>query len=135
MATLPHQNAAPAERRSAQREEVRRPATMRTSYAVIPGEILDISTGGARFEAPKVPGPMVSCLLEWDDREVFCRVIWSKHDACGVAFDRPIPVDAVGEAVEETRRTEPPAAVNNIPLGTRRNRFRMSTSGEETGQD
>ncbi len=104
---------------------------MRTSYAVIPGEILDISTGGARFEAEKVPGPMVSCLLEWDDREVFCRVIWSKHDACGVAFDKPIPVGAVSEAVEETRRSEPPAALHNIPLGTRRNRFRIAARNED----
>jgi hypothetical protein len=111
----------PAERRSAEREAVRCPAIMRTSYAVIAGEILDISTGGARFEAPNVPGPAVSCLLEWDGNEAFCRIIWSKHDACGVAFDRPISSALVCEAVELDVRTDL-ASMGNIPLGQRRSR-------------
>ena len=105
---------------------------MRTPYSCIVGEICDISTGGARFEAASgVPGPAINVFLEWEGQEVFCRIIWSKHDACGVAFDKPIPQSAVGDAVEQTRRSEPPAALGNIPLGTRRGRMRLAISNED----
>lgn len=128
------QNAAaiPVERRAAEREAVNCPAVMRTPYSSIVGEISDISTGGARFEAASgVPGPAINVFLEWEGQEVFCRIIWSKHDACGVAFDKPIPEAAVGEAVEQTLRREPPAALGNIPLGTRRSRMRLAASSDE----
>ena len=130
MIAMPLGPAERCERRDAERAPVKVPAILRTSYSTIVGELSDISTGGARFEAGNVPGPAVSVLLEWEGHEAFCRIVWSKHDACGVAFDRPIPAAAVGEAVEQTKRTEPAAEVGRIPLGTRRNRFRMTASGE-----
>lgn len=119
------------ERRSSERAPVKCPAVMRTPYSTVPGELSDISTGGARFEAPEVPGPGINVLLEWDDYEAFCRVVWSKHDACGVAFDEPIPASAVSHTVEHTHRTEPAAEVGKIPLGTRRNRMGPAMSGGE----
>jgi hypothetical protein len=68
----------------------------------------------------------VTCLIGWQDNEVFCRVIWSAADMCGVQFERPIARAAVLETLGEPEPETPcgPAAsVTNIPAGRRRGRL------------
>ncbi|MGX7895582.1 PilZ domain-containing protein [Tsuneonella sp. HG222] len=128
MRSLPLPN--PMERRTAERREVSCPAALCTPYARLPGELSDISTGGACFRTPDSPRPGTMAMLDWDGREFMCRVVWSKKDMCGLSFDKPLPPELVGETVETWKPAEPAAAMGNIQMGARRNRFRLATTDE-----
>ena len=121
----------PVERRTSERLDLDCPATLCTPYARLPGEMSDISTGGACFRSEEIlPRPGTMAMIDWDGREFMCRVVWSKKDMCGLAFDKPLPRELVGEVVEQWRPPEPAAAMGNIQMGARRNRFRLAARDE-----
>ncbi len=121
----------PVERRDSERLELECPAILCTPYARIPGELSDISTGGACFRSVELlPRPGVMAMIDWDGREFMCRVVWSKKDMCGLSFDKPLPRELVGEVVEQWKPPEPAATMGKIQMGARRNRFRLAASGE-----
>jgi hypothetical protein len=69
------------------------------------------------------------CLIRWQSTELFCKVVWSAEDMCGVLFERPIPYSVVMETLGTPEREAPrgPAAsVANIPFGRRRGQLRSA---------
>jgi hypothetical protein len=108
-----------AERRESERAPVSLHVVLHTSYARMRGVLCDLATGGARFEAELVPSEGITALLEWEGNETLCRVVWSKGQACGLVFDRPIAAHLVTHAAERKVRSDA-AAMGKIPLGQRR---------------
>jgi hypothetical protein len=50
----------------------------------------NISRAGARFSAPVLPGEGEELIFKAEGVQAFGRVVWSKDEQCGVAFDGPI---------------------------------------------
>lgn len=124
--------AAPAEqaieRRAAGRARTECAARLQTPGGNWYGRLWDLSEAGARVHVAKPPPQGVMCLIGWLDNELFCRIVWSTEDMCGVLFERPIPTATVlatlGESEAEAKAPAGPAAsVTNIPVGRRRGRL------------
>ena len=121
------------ERRQAEREEVSCQVVLHTSYARMRGMLTDLATGGARFVAELVPGEGVSALLEWEGHDSICRVVWTKPDACGLAFEPRLARHIVDKYAAPARPAEPPAELGRIAQGKRSSvRTVLVRGGEET---
>jgi len=110
----------PADRRTAPRTRVSSSARLRTSFAHYHGELWDVSTTGARFVVENPPNEGIAALLEWDGRDVLCRVIWSGEGMTGLQFEKPISRAIVDNCVMPVAKPEAVATLGNIPLGKRR---------------
>ena len=118
----------PIERRAVGRARTDCAARLQTPGGNWYGRLWDLSEGGARIKVDNPPPQGVTCLIGWHDNELFCRVVWSAEDMCGVLFERPISSAAVlatlGEPESEAQAPAGPAAsVSNIPVGRRRGRL------------
>lgn len=122
--------ATPVDRRAAPRTRVSTNARLRTSLAHYHGELWDLSTTGARFVVDNPPKEGIAALLEWDGRDVPCRVIWSGEGMSGLQFEKPIARALVDDCVTPIAKSEA-AALGNIPLGRRRSLL----PGAATGSD
>jgi hypothetical protein len=113
----------PAERRGALRYRLDCPAQLHLTSGVRHGVLLDMSETGARVQTAEPPQPGISLLLKWQSHEVFCRVIWTSGDTCGVLFDRPLSAAMLDGTIELAAKPPGPiAAVGKIPLGQKRSR-------------
>ncbi len=114
---------AESERRVAKRVRVDCPATLLMPSGDRQGRLYDISEDGARFLTDNPPAKGCSAILEWPVHEIYCKVIWSNSEGCGLEFDRNIP----GAIVNETAARSPVeagrvASNDRIPLGQKRSR-------------
>ncbi len=119
----------PIERRVAGRARADCPARLQTPGGTWHGRLWDISESGARVKVDNPPAQGVMCLIGWQSNEMFCRVVWSADDMCGVLFERPVPYAVVMETLGEPEPETPsgPAAnVGNIPFGRRRGHLRSA---------
>ena len=88
---------------------------------------------GARVQVENPPQEGATCLIAWQSNELFCRVVWTVDDMCGVMFERPISQAAVlvtlgeaeSEAEPEPARLTRLANLRNIPIGKRRSHLRL----------
>ena len=97
------------------------PARLHTVLNKLEGKIADISPKGAKL---KVGAPVElagSARLVIEGREVFCDVMWSDGDACGLKFERELPEDLLATIMKDaTERFAPVACASWIPMGTKR---------------
>lgn len=115
----------PIERRAVGRARADCPARLQTAGGDWHGRLWDISETGARVHVVNPPAEGILALLKWNTNEVFCRVVWSAGDMCGLAFERPVGSSVVAETIGAPLVDQGPAAsVGNIPVGTRRSRLR-----------
>ena len=115
----------PIERRLCGRARTDCAARLQTPGGDWHGRLWDLSETGARIHVAKPPAEGVLALLKWQTNEVFCRVVWSADDMCGVAFERQLSASVVAETLgEEVIDRGPAASVGSIPAGTRRSRLR-----------
>jgi hypothetical protein len=113
-----------AERRLADRTQVGCPAQLHLTTGIRVGTLWDLSQTGARVHTAEPPRPGTTALLKWQANEAFCKVVWSRDDMCGIAFDRPLKDGMVSETLrEQIHRAGPVASVGKIPLGQKRSRF------------
>jgi hypothetical protein len=122
--------ALPVDRRAAPRIRVSTTARLRTSFAHYHGELWDLSTTGARFVIENPPKEGIAALLEWDGRDVLCRIIWSGEGMSGLQFEKPISRALVDDCVMPVAKSEA-AALGNIPLGKRRSLLPGSESARD----
>ena len=116
---------APIERRLVGRARTDCAARLQTPGGDWHGRLWDLSETGARIHVAHPPAEGVLALLKWHHHEVFCRVVWSADDMCGVQFERRLSDDVVAETLGETPVDRGPAAsVGSIPVGQRRSRLR-----------
>ena len=119
----------PIERRAVGRARTDCAARLQTPGGNWYGRLWDLSEGGARIKVDNPPPQGVTCLIGWHDNELFCRVVWSADDMCGVVFERPISSATVRETLGEPQRepdSAPAASVGNIPVGRRRSKLRSA---------
>ena len=125
-----------ADRRSAPRTRVSGSARLRTAFAHYHGELWDLSTTGARFLVANPPNEGISALLEWDGRDVLCRVAWSRDGMSGLQFEKPISRAIVENCGMPAVRSEAVATLGKIPLGKRRSLLPSAESdGNDCGQE
>ena len=113
----------PIERRVIGRARTDCPARLQTPGGNWHGRLWDLSEAGARVQVENPPAQGVMCLIGWQANEVFCRVVWSADDMCGVLFERPMATSIVLETLGEPEPdlpSTPAASVGNIPIGRRR---------------
>ncbi len=114
----------PVERRMAARARADCPVRLQTAGGDRHGRLWDLSETGAQVLVDDPPAENSIALLKWNDVEVFCRIVWSANDMCGVMFEKPISRQTVAETVGEPAVDQGPAAtVSNIPIGQRRSRI------------
>jgi hypothetical protein len=121
----------PIERRAAGRARADCPARLQTPGGTWYGRLWDVSEAGARVQVENPPAQGVLCLIGWQANEMFCRVVWSADDMCGVLFERPIEYSVVMQTIgepdpEPEAPSAPPASVGNIPIGRRRAHLRSA---------
>lgn len=107
------------ERRASPRTSLSCPARLRTCFGDRTGSLSDLSISGARFNTENPPKEGTTALLEWESHDAICRVVWSKADACGVIFERPIARHIVEKSAPPPLPAEPPAELSKIPTGQR----------------
>jgi hypothetical protein len=121
----------PIERRSVGRARTDCAARLQTPGGDWHGRLWDLSETGARVQVDNPPAQGVMCLIRWQANELFCKIVWSADDMCGVLFERPIPravvIETLGGVEPETERG-PAARVDNIPIGRRRGTLRSADS-------
>jgi hypothetical protein len=116
----------PIERRVSGRARADCEARLQTPGGDWRGRLWDLSETGARVQVANPPAEGVLALLKWNASEVFCRVVWSADDMCGVVFERPLAGSVVAETVGHEVAVDrgPAASVGSIPVGQRRSRLR-----------
>ena len=117
----------PSERRALGRARTDCTARLQTPGGDWHGRLWDLSESGARVQIDNPPAEGVIALLKWNTHEVFCRVMWSRDDMCGVLFERPIATSIMLETLGEPEPdmpVTPAASVGNIPIGRRRGHLR-----------
>ncbi|MCB2060666.1 MAG: PilZ domain-containing protein [Novosphingobium sp.] len=111
------------ERRATVRARVDCVAQLRMTSGDRSGQLVDISEGGARLYIDNPPRAGTSGLLQWKSFESFCSIAWAREDACGLAFEKPIPYSVVLDTIGRNEEANKPAADHSkIPLGNRRSR-------------
>ncbi|MDE2560936.1 MAG: PilZ domain-containing protein [Sphingomonadales bacterium] len=80
-------------------------AELRTPAGCRSGQLTNISVGGARLQLRDPPRAGTTVILEWKSFHSFCKVVWSRDDACGLAFEKPL---AQGDVAETTGQADAP---------------------------
>jgi hypothetical protein len=109
----------PDERRASPRTPMDCPARLRTCFGDRAGTLGDLSVAGARFQTDNPPKAGTTALLEWDGHDAICRIVWTKPDACGLAFEPPIARRIVGQYAAPAGPAEPSAELGRIAPGKR----------------
>ena len=115
------QNTAPKERRRSERYPIDRAASFRTISGVRQGRLENISEDGAKLVIAQPPKEGISGMLGIDGQEYFCAVIWVNTDACGLEFERSLPLKTILDLTgAEDNSGAHIARTGNIPLGRKR---------------
>ncbi len=118
------QQAAHSDQRRSGRFAVEIPATFRTTSGERACRMANISDNGAKLETDNPPATGVSGMLLLGSEEIYCTVIWSNDNACGIEFERSIGEHALVQiAGEQVRNTGPVAQACNIQMGRKRGRL------------
>lgn len=97
------------------------PARLHTVWSKLDGKIADISSKGAKLQvgAPVELGGSARLFVE--GREIFCDVIWSDGEACGIKFERDLPEDLLEAILRDAVESFAPVACAQwIPMGRKR---------------
>jgi len=109
------------ERRRSRRSRATCGASLETPDGEVFGQLWDLSETGARVQTADLPKDGTTALLKWGSERVACRVIWTRDDMCGLAFDTPIDRAVMAETGRLIGVPQHPgASMANIPLGRRR---------------
>lgn len=109
------------ERRAARRVRTACPASLRTLTGQDLGQLLDLSTSGARLQLADPPASGTTAMLIWGTHRAACTIVWAGDDVCGVAFEIALDEAVVLETAQLSRVVEQPiAVVGNIALGRKR---------------
>lgn len=114
-------SAAPVQRRMVKRVTVDFPAAIHTIWCKLEGKIENISPKGAKLKlgAPIDTGGSARLMVE--SQEVFCDIIWSDGDACGLRFERDLDEGLLERIMQEAEESFAPVACASwIPMGTKR---------------
>lgn len=119
-----HRSLTVPDQRASARVKIAIEARLRLTIGDRPGRLVDLSETGARFSLPNPPPEGAPAILLWFTHEVFCKVIWTAQDACGLKFDRPLGQEIVLEAIGQDLDLTAASAANrnNIPMGRKRSR-------------
>lgn len=110
-----------ADQRRSGRFVVAIPAVFRTASGSRQCRMANISDNGAKLETDNPPATGVSGMLMLGEEEIYCTVIWSNDEACGVEFERSIGEAALTEiAGDQVRKSRPVANCSNIQMGRKR---------------
>ena len=115
------QNTAQKERRRSERYPLDCPASFRTISGSREGRLENISEEGAKFVITPPPKEGISGMLGINGQEYFCTVIWANTDACGLEFERPLPLRIILELTgAEDNSGAHIARTGNIQMGRKR---------------
>lgn len=119
----PAQPAHASDRRTVRRWTVDCEAKLQLVGGAISGSLTDLSERGARMTASSLPVVGVSGMLSWGDQHHYCTVVWARDGACGVVFERHLPLSIVATFSTEIEvELGPVANFGNIPLAQKRSR-------------
>lgn len=118
------------ERRTVKRWVVDCEARLKLAGGDRTGRLVDLSSAGARFECDHPPAAGISSFLAWDGQEYFCRVIWANRTACGLRFERPLPLAVVEATAQMMEDAGPVADLGRIPMAEKRSRRLRLVSGD-----
>lgn len=109
------------QRRTVRRVHVDYPVTLQTTLGLINARVVDISERGAKLRFDGIVEPSASARLRFDAAEVYCAIVWSRDDKCGVEFDRPLDAQTLAMVLENaTEEFTPVACAQLIPFGQKR---------------
>lgn len=109
------------DRRVTPRSRINLPAWLRTTSAVQPVWLSDISENGAGLRTSKPPPVGAPAVLKWSIYEVFGTLAWANDESCGLMFDAPISAEIVLEAIREgALKNDRSADTSRIVLGRKR---------------
>ncbi len=125
MSTLANrQEAVQADRRRSARFSTEIPVVLRTVLGNRECRISNISDSGAKLQTSSPPPANIAACLIMGEDEIFCTVVWSREESCGVEFERAIGETKLTEiAGEQVKREGPVANVGNIQRGRKRGRL------------
>lgn len=109
------------ERRRSARFTIDTPVILRTVTGDRMCRMENISDNGAKLETDNAPNEGVSGWLVLGEEEIYCKVIWTDANSCGIEFDR-----AIGEnrllaiAGAKAKPGKPIANAGNIQMGRKR---------------
>lgn len=122
--------AAQLERRRSARFAVDLEALFRSISAERMGRLANISEQGAKLVMDEPPREGISGWLAFAGQEVFCKVIWTAPDGCGVEFERPLSQQVlVAIAGDQVAQAGPVANAGKIQMGRRRGGRLVASGG------
>lgn len=115
------------ERRTALRSRCNCHAQLRLPSGDRDGQLTNISASGASLQLNNPPRPGTTVLLTWKAHEIYCDVTWTRDNACGLKFEKPITHSVICETTgQDIEAVEFAADASNIPLGKKRTRTRLA---------
>lgn len=119
--------AAQIERRRSARFTIDIPVTFRTISGDRECRMANISDSGAKLETAEPPRKGVSGWLIMGTQEIYCSVIWTNDNACGVEFERAMAEDTLLSITGvQAQQNTPVANAGNIQMGRKRNGLLVS---------
>lgn len=113
--------AAPVQRRMVKRVTVDYPAALHTIWCKLEGKIADISAKGAKLHVGVPVDVAGSARLLVEGREIFCDIIWSDGQCCGLKFERDLDESLLATILADAQALFAPVACADwIPMGTKR---------------
>lgn len=111
-----------SDRRASARVKLAIPVRLRLTIGDREGQMVDMSRTGARLAVAPLPPIGAPAILLWNAHEVFCKIVWTADDTCGLQFDRPVAQEIVLEAIGQDLDITPLSVANrnNIPMGQKR---------------
>ena len=115
------QDLAQQERRKTGRMLIDIPVRLRTVSSTRECRMANISDAGAQLEIEEPPAPGVSGWLILGEDEIYCKVIWSNLNTCGIEFENELGPSALDAMIGSKRReTGPIANTGKIAMGRKR---------------
>ena len=122
--------AAQLERRRSARFAVDLEALFRSISTERMGRLANISEFGAKIMMDSPPKEGISGWLAFAGQELFCKVVWTAPDGCGVEFERPLAQQVlVAIAGDQIAQAGPVANAGNIQMGRKRGGRLVSRGG------
>ena len=111
------------------------PAMLSTMRGEQQGRLANLSPKGAKLLLCSPPNAGTHGRLIIDTHEVYCRVAWNDDDACGLAFEHDLALEAVDTVLAQSQSTiVPVASTDQIPLGRKRGGSLISTADRMAAQ-
>ena len=109
------------QRRTARRMLVDYPATLQTVCGNLEGQLANLSIRGAKLTLSEPIEIGTNARLRIEAHEVFCRVVWSEGNKCGLVFEHDLEAQALDHVLaHSTEQIVPIACAEIIPMGKKR---------------